>query len=55
MTASILDRYLSWMSKQRNKHLQRVLIEAAKLAPRWNPQLHDVHERELTRGSRTPC
>ena len=52
MTASILDRYLSWMSKQRNKHLQRVLIEAAKLAPRWNPQLHDVHERELTRGSR---
>ncbi len=40
------------ISKQRNKHLQRVLIEAAKLAPRWNPQLHDVHERELTRGSR---
>ena len=40
------------LSKQRNKHLQRVLIEAAKLAPRWNPQLHDVHERELTRGSR---
>ena len=35
-----------------SKHLQRVLIEAAKLAPRWNPQLHDVHERELTRGSR---
>ena len=26
------------LSKQRNKHLQRVLIEAAKLAPRWNPQ-----------------
>ena len=40
------------LSKQRNKHLQRVLIEAAKLAPRWNPQLHDVHERELQRGSR---
>ena len=29
------------LSKQRNKHLQRVLIEGAKLAPRWNPQLRD--------------
>ena len=26
------------ISKQRNGHLQTVLIEAAKLAPRWNPQ-----------------
>ena len=40
------------LSKQRNKHLQRVLIEAAKLAPRWNDLLRGVHERELTRGSR---
>jgi len=35
------------ISKQRNPHLQTVLIEAAKLAPRWNQQLAAVHEREL--------
>jgi len=40
------------ISKQRNAHLQTVLIEAAKLAPRWNPQLAAVHERELERGHR---
>jgi len=40
------------LSKQRNAHLQTVLIEAAKLAPRWNPQLATVHTRELTRGNR---
>jgi len=40
------------ISKQRNAHLQHVLIEAAKLAPRWNPQLAAVHERELARGNR---
>jgi transposase len=40
------------ISKQRNKHLQTVLIEAAKIAPRWNPQLAAVHERELQRGNR---
>jgi transposase len=40
------------LSKQRNKHLQSVLIEAAKLAPRYNPELKAVHERELQRGSR---
>jgi transposase len=40
------------LSKQRNKHLQRVLIEAAKLAPRWNPELREVYERELDRGPR---
>jgi transposase len=38
------------LSKQRNKHLQTVLIEAAKLAPRWNPQLEAVHDVELERG-----
>ena len=31
------------LSKQRNSHLQSVLIEAAKLAPRWNAQLY-VHK-----------
>jgi transposase len=40
------------ISKQRNRHLQTVLIEAAKLAPRWNRQLAEVHEREVKRGNR---
>jgi transposase len=40
------------LSKQRNAHLQTVLIEAAKLAPRWNKQLAAVHEQELKRGDR---
>jgi transposase len=40
------------ISKQRNAHLQTVLIEAAKLAPRWNPGLAQVHARELERGHR---
>ena len=49
-----LDWYINTLieSKQRNKHLQHVLIEAAKLAPRYNPELKAVHERELLRGSR---
>jgi len=40
------------ISKQRNKHLQTMLIEAAKLAPRWNEQLAVLHEKELARGNR---
>ena len=40
------------LSKQRNAHLQTVLVEAAKIAPRWNPQLKAVHERERQRGNR---
>jgi len=40
------------ISKQRNKHLQTILIEAAKLTPRYNPQLAAVHEKELQRGDR---
>ena len=40
------------ISKKRNKHLQSVLIEAAKLAPRWNPALRALHDRELKRGNR---
>jgi transposase len=44
--------YRGPISKKRNKHLQTVLIEAAKLAPRWNLQLAEVHERELTKGNR---
>ena len=38
------------ISKQRNAWLQTVLIEAAKLAPRWNPQLATLHARQLERG-----
>jgi transposase len=40
------------ISKQRNPHLQTVLIEAAKLAPRWNPQLAQVHQKEAKQGHR---
>jgi transposase len=40
------------ISKKRNKHLQTVLVEAAKLAPHWNPQLAEIHERELTKGNK---
>jgi hypothetical protein len=28
------------------------LIKAAKLAPRWNPQLAQVHQKELAKGNR---
>ena len=38
------------ISKQRNAWLQTALIEAAKLAPRWNPQLAQLHAQQLTRG-----
>jgi len=38
--------------KKRNKHLQTMLIEAAKIAPHWNPQLAAIHERELKKGNR---
>jgi transposase len=40
------------ISKQRNRWLQSTLIEAAKLAPRWNPQLAVLHARELEHGHR---
>jgi len=38
------------LSKQRNPHLQTILIEAAKLAPRYNAQLKQVHAAALERG-----
>jgi transposase len=40
------------ISKKRNKHLQTVLIEAAKIAPLWNTQLAALHAKELERGNR---
>jgi transposase len=39
------------LSKKRNKHIQRVLVEAAKLAPRQNQELALVYEREKQRGN----
>lgn len=39
------------ISKQRNKHLQTILVEAAKLAPRWNTQLATAKEKSLARGA----
>jgi transposase len=39
------------LSKQRNKHIQRVLVEAAKLAPRQNPELALVYEKEKQKGN----
>ncbi len=40
------------LSKQRNRFLQSALVEAAKLAVRYNPLLKELHERELLRGDR---
>jgi transposase len=39
------------ISKQRNKHIQRVLIEAAKLAPRESHELAVIREQALQRGN----
>ncbi|WP_162179849.1 transposase [Bryobacter aggregatus] len=39
------------ISKQRNKHLQTVLVEAANLAPRWNPDLARIYDQEKQRGN----
>ena len=39
------------LSKQRNKHLQTTLIEAAKMAPRYNPTLALLYDREKQRGN----
>ena len=40
------------ISKQRNKHLQTILVEAAKIAPLWNSQLAEIHAREIEKGDR---
>jgi transposase len=40
------------ISKQRNKHIQWVLVEAAKLAPRYSHELAPVYERERQRGNK---
>jgi transposase len=38
------------LSKQRNKHIQRVLIEAAKLGPKLSHELALVYEKEKQKG-----
>jgi transposase len=40
------------ISKQRNRHLQTVLVEAAHLAPRLNPDLALLYEKEAQKGNR---
>ena len=39
------------ISKQRNKHIQHVLVEAAKLAPRQSHELAVVYEKEKQKGN----
>lgn len=39
------------LSKQRNKHLQTTLIEAAKMAPRYSPTLALLYDREKQQGN----
>jgi transposase len=42
----------SWcLSKQRNKHIQRVLVEAAKLAPKQNHELALVYDKAKQKGN----
>jgi transposase len=38
------------LSKQRNKHLQTTLIEAATMAPRYSPQLAMLYDQEKQKG-----
>ena len=40
------------ISKQRNKHIQHVLVEAAKMAPRYSHELALVRDKEMQRGNR---
>jgi len=40
------------ISKKRNKHLQTIFVEAAKIVPIWNPQLAAVREKELKKGNK---
>jgi transposase len=39
------------LSKQRNKHTQRALVEAAKLAPRQSHELAVIYDKEKQRGN----
>jgi transposase len=39
------------LSKQRNKHLQTTLIEAAKMAPCYSPDLAMLYDQEKQKGN----
>lgn len=39
------------ISKQRNKHIQSVLVEAAKLAPRYDTELARIYDKEKQKGN----
>jgi len=39
--------------KQRNKHIQHVLVEAAKLAPRQSAELALIHQESLEKGNKS--
>jgi len=39
------------ISKQRNKHIQKMLVEAARMAPRYSQELALLYERERQRGN----
>jgi transposase len=39
------------LSRQRNKHVQSCLVEAAKLAPRYDHDLARVYENEKKKGN----
>ena len=39
------------LSKQRNKHIQRALVEAAKLAPRQSHELAVIYDQEGQKGN----
>ena len=40
------------LSKQRNKHIQHVLVEAAKLAPRQSAELALIHQKAIEKGNK---
>jgi len=49
---SLADKVMRMpLSKQRNKHIQQVLVEAAKLAPGQCHEPAMAHERELQKGN----
>jgi hypothetical protein len=48
-SANIIKR--TPLSKQRNKHLQTMLIEAAKMAPRNSPDMAMVYDKEKQKGN----
>src|ERR1700737_4533040 len=39
------------LSKQRNKHIQRALVEAAKLSPRQSHEMAVIYDQERQKGN----